>query len=336
MNGTSHSVVAKLSRRVFGTRATARRTGVLLMVLMALLATVRFGCANRFVYYPSREDYGTPADVGLRYEEVTFHSADGTALSGWFVPALGRAEGTVVQFHGNAQNMTAHFSYVSWLPQEGFNVFVFDYRGYGKSAGSPSREGVYEDCLAALGYVRSRPDVDPDRTLVLGQSLGGANAIAVLGSGGAPRVRAVAIDSSFYSYRLMARDVIRRVPFCRCCAGRSRSSSSATPAAPARRRRHIAHAPADLPRHGRPGGPLQPGRDALQGREGTERTDDHPRRPPHRRPHPPRVPRAPPRLLQGRPAVDVALGVSGPILLTRLLVSRRHCKSARHVPFAMI
>ena len=179
---------------------------------MALLGILRFGCADRFVYYPTREVYGTPGDLGLRYQEVAFHSADGTALSGWFVPATGTAQGTVVHFHGNAQNMTAHFGYVSWLPREGFNVFVFDYRGYGASAGRPSREGVYQDCLAALACVRSRPDVDPDRLLVLGQSLGGANAIAVLGAPGAPRVRAVAVDSAFYSYRLMARAIIRRVP----------------------------------------------------------------------------------------------------------------------------
>jgi len=179
---------------------------------MALIGILRFGCADRFVYYPTREVYGTPGDLGLRYEAVTFHSADGTALSGWFVPAVGKALGTIVHFHGNAQNMTAHFGYVSWLPQEGFNVFTFDYRGYGASAGRPTREGVYQDCIAALACVRSRPDVDPDRIIVLGQSLGGANAIAVLGSPGAPRVRAVAVDSAFYSYRMMARAVIRRVP----------------------------------------------------------------------------------------------------------------------------
>lgn len=179
---------------------------------MGLIGMLRFGCSDRFVYYPTREVYGTPADLGLRYESVTFHSADGTALSGWFVPAVGPAVGTVVHFHGNAQNMTAHFGYVSWLPPEGFNVFVFDYRGYGASAGRPTREGVYQDCLAALACVRGRPDVDPDRIVVLGQSLGGANAIAVLGGPGAPRVRAVAVDSAFYSYRLMARAVIRRIP----------------------------------------------------------------------------------------------------------------------------
>jgi fermentation-respiration switch protein FrsA (DUF1100 family) len=202
----------RVGRAVFGNRRTAPRTGLLLVFFMALIGLLRLGCANRAVYYPTHEVYGTPADEGLRYEEVTFPSRDGTALSGWFMPALGAAQGTVVHFHGNAQNMTSHFSFVSWLPRAGFNVFVCDYRGYGASAGSPSREGVYEDCIAALNYVRARPDVEPDRIVVLGQSLGGANAIAVLGEPGAPPVRAVAVDSAFYSYRLMARDTIRKVP----------------------------------------------------------------------------------------------------------------------------
>ncbi len=262
---------------------------------MALLGILRFGCADRFVYYPTREVYGTPGDLGLRYEEVTFHSADGTALSGWFVPATGTAQGTVVHFHGNAQNMTAHFGYVSWLPREGFNVFVFDYRGYGASAGRPSREGVYQDCLAALACVRSRPDVDPDRIVVLGQSLGGANAIAVLGAPGAPRVRAVAVDSAFYSYRLMARAVIRRIPLLSLLRVAALAPRHRGRPQPRRRsRRHLADPAPHLPRHGRRAGPLRPGPDALRGRRRAEGAGHHPRRPPHRRLRKPGLPLLPP------------------------------------------
>jgi fermentation-respiration switch protein FrsA (DUF1100 family) len=197
---------------VFGGRRSGGRTKVLVALLVALVASLRLGCVNRMIYYPTHEVYGTPADLGLAFEDVTFPSADGTELSGWFVPAVGEAEGTVVHFHGNAENMTSHFGFVSWLPREGFNVFVFDYRGYGRSAGRPGREGVYEDCAAALDYVAGRRDVDPARVVVLGQSLGGANALAVLGERKGRGVAAVAIDSSFFSYRLMARAVIRRIP----------------------------------------------------------------------------------------------------------------------------
>jgi fermentation-respiration switch protein FrsA (DUF1100 family) len=118
------------------------------------------------------------------------------------------AKGTVVHFHGNAQNMSAHWQFMAWLPQRGFNVFVFDYRGYGASQGSPEPKGVFEDSNSALNYVRSRKDVDPERLFVFGQSLGGTNAIAAVGSGNRSGVKAIAIEATFYSYSAIASDKI--------------------------------------------------------------------------------------------------------------------------------
>ena len=169
------------------------------------------GCISSPFYYPDTVLYSTPASAGLKFENVEFTSADGTRLTGWFIPATEyrnpkHAKGTVVHFHGNAQNMSAHWQFVSWLPQRGFNVFVFDYRGYGKSRGTPEPKGVFEDSNAALNYVRSRKDVDPDRLVVLGQSLGGTNAIAVVGSGNSSGVKAIAIEATFYSYAAIAND----------------------------------------------------------------------------------------------------------------------------------
>lgn len=176
------------------------------------LVLLTSGCVGGLFYYPDRQVYQTPDQKNLRYEEVWLTSKDGTRLNGWFVPAVGKPVGTVIHFHGNAQNMTAHFSFVDWLPAKGFNVFTFDYRGYGKSEGSPERGGVYEDSVAALNYVRSRPDVDKEKLLILGQSLGGTNALAVVGRGNHSGVQAVAIDSTFYSYRSIVRDKIGDIP----------------------------------------------------------------------------------------------------------------------------
>jgi hypothetical protein len=148
----------------------------------------------------------------LKFEEVSFASGDGTKLSGWFVPAVSNARGTVIHFHGNAQNMTAHFTFADWVPEAGYNLFVFDYRGYGKSKGRISRRGVYEDSVAAIHYVQSRTDVDADKILIFGQSLGGANAIAAVGNNDFKGIRAIVIDSSFSSYRKIVRDKIAQVP----------------------------------------------------------------------------------------------------------------------------
>lgn len=181
--------------------------------LVALPMLLIGGCVESLFYHPDRVRYETPAALGLRYEPVVFRSSDGTALSGWFMPATGRADprqakGTVIHLHGNAQNMSAHWRFVAWLPAQDYNVFVFDYRGYGESEGSPEARGLLADSRSAIAYVRTRPDVDPARLLVFGQSLGGANAIAAVGSGEREGVRAVAIESTFYSYSSIASDVL--------------------------------------------------------------------------------------------------------------------------------
>lgn len=180
-------------------------------LVLGLLCISLAGCVQSAFYHPDRILYGTPAAAGLAFEEVVFASVDGTRLTGWFIPATGyknprNAKGTVVHFHGNAQNMSAHWQFVAWLPPRGYNVFVFDYRGYGASRGSPEPKGVFEDSGSALNYVRSRKDVDPERLFVLGQSLGGTNAIAVVGSGNRAGVRAVAIEATFFSYSTIASD----------------------------------------------------------------------------------------------------------------------------------
>jgi len=191
-------------------RVSARPNGPGLIVLCLGALCGCTGCVSGLFYYPDRTTYQTPARHGLRYEEVWFGS--GNRLNGWFVPAVTEPSGTVVHFHGNAQNMTSHFDYVRWLPREGFSLFVFDYRGYGRSPGKPERSGIVEDCVAAIEYVRARPGVDPDRLLILGQSLGGAMALAALASRGTEGVRAIVIDSTFYSYRAIVRDKISQMP----------------------------------------------------------------------------------------------------------------------------
>lgn len=178
------------------------------VVLVCLLVG---GCIEHVFYYPDNVVYGTPDQRGLAFERVTFASRDGTRLTGWFIPSTTGssargAKGTVVHFHGNAQNMSAHWEFVAWLPARGYNVFVFDYRGYGASGGKPDIRGVFEDSSAALEHVRSRTDIDRERLLVLGQSLGGANAIAAVGAGNRAGIRALAIDSTFYSYTAIAND----------------------------------------------------------------------------------------------------------------------------------
>jgi hypothetical protein len=179
--------------------------GLLLFVFLSFT-----GCAGDYFYYPETTIYQVPSQKHYTYEDVVFESIDGTKLHGWFLPASGKAKATVLHLHGNAQNISAHYEYAGWLVNEGFNVFTFDYRGYGRSQGKPDRKGVYEDCIAAFYYISKRKDVDRNRLIVFGQSLGGANAIAALGATRFEGVRAVVIDSSFYSYRSIVAEKINQ------------------------------------------------------------------------------------------------------------------------------
>ncbi|MCP4161734.1 MAG: alpha/beta hydrolase [Deltaproteobacteria bacterium] len=177
-------------------------------VKLSLVLFFVSGCANDLFYFPNSKLYQTPAYLNLQYESVYFNSKDGTKLHGWFMPSKGKALGTVVHFHGNAQNISSHFRMVSWLPERNYNVFVFDYRGYGKSDGETERQGIFEDSVSALRYVAGRNDVDKNNIFLIGQSLGGANCIAVAATVKDIKIRAVVIDSAFSSYQLIARDKI--------------------------------------------------------------------------------------------------------------------------------
>lgn len=104
--------------------------------------------------------------------------------------------------------MSAHWPLVSWLPERNFNVFMFDYRGFGKSKGTPSQAGLLDDTLSAINVVRHRSDVNPQRLVLFGQSIGGANILDVIGQGNREGIRAVILDSTFASYSTIANQML--------------------------------------------------------------------------------------------------------------------------------
>ena len=195
------------------------RWGVRAGVLLLLGLTPMIGC-DRLFSYPSARVWYRPEEFGLAHEDVHIRTSDGETLHGWWLPAKGEALGTIVHFHGNAANVTNHVALISWMPPAGFNVLMFDYRGYGRSSGSVSRAGTILDGQAAMSYALGRHDVDRARVGVFGQSLGGA--VATVVASDVPEVRAVVLDGTFSSYRrIAARHLESRlfVPFvCRAVA----------------------------------------------------------------------------------------------------------------------
>ncbi len=173
--------------------------------LMALAAALWLGGCNGTFFQPDNRRYFTPDEFDLWHEEVEFKSADGTRISGWFLPGREPVLGTVIHFHGNAANISNHIYAVRWLPPAGYSVLLFDYRGYGASEGSVSREGAIADGVAAINYARGRGDVDASRLIVYGQSLGGALAVNALARAGTRGVRALVVEGGFASYTEVVR-----------------------------------------------------------------------------------------------------------------------------------
>ena len=175
--------------------------------LLFALSLPLTGCTHLF-FQPSRNIFSDPAAAGIKYEVIKFKSGDGTELAGMFFPAAGASLGTIIHFHGNAQNMTSHFSYSSWLAREGFNVFIFDYRGYGASGGRPQLDGIINDGIAALKQAVKLPGAEPGRIIVFGQSLGGAIAVAAVAESGF-KPAAMILEGAFYSYKSVASATLR-------------------------------------------------------------------------------------------------------------------------------
>jgi fermentation-respiration switch protein FrsA (DUF1100 family) len=156
------------------------KMNVVLIVLLAGLA-IAFGLVwavqRQMIYFPL-DEVPPPSTAGLeRVEEIAYTTRDGLGLRGWFV--AGRNGYTVLVFNGNAGNRAYRAPLAEALRAFGFSVLLTDYRGYGGNPGSPSEDGLAADSRAARDYLLSRPDVDRERIVYFGESLGAAVALAL-------------------------------------------------------------------------------------------------------------------------------------------------------------
>ena len=178
---------------------------------LAVVAVV-YLLQSHLMYAPSAEMVATPAASGLAYEAMTFTSADGVQLSAWWVPAH-EARETVLFCHGNGGNISHLVSRLELLNEMKLNAFVFDYRGYGESAGSPSEQGTYLDAAAAWEVLINQRGIRPGQVIVYGWSLGGAIAahlVANLAAGEQPG--RLILESTFTSVPDLAGDLYPYLP----------------------------------------------------------------------------------------------------------------------------
>jgi fermentation-respiration switch protein FrsA (DUF1100 family) len=153
--------------------AAAELVAVIAAVLAVIWATQRW-----LMYFPTG-DVPPIGQIGLPHvEPVMFETADGLALSGWFVPVSSPIPRiTVLVFNGNAGNRAHRVALAVALYRNGVQSLLFDYRGYGGNPGRPTEAGFAADSRAARAFLAGRPDVDPSRVVYFGESLGTAVAV---------------------------------------------------------------------------------------------------------------------------------------------------------------
>lgn len=159
-------------------------------------------------FYPMKEHIYSPGKIGIQYEDVYIDTADGLKLHGWFLPSLqANPKASILFLHGNAENISTHVGAVYWLPNYGFNVLIYDYRGYGKSEGQVDLDATMTDVKPVIDYMTNRADVNASKLIIFGQSLGGAIAINTVANHQKKKnIKAVVIESSFTGFRQIARE----------------------------------------------------------------------------------------------------------------------------------
>lgn len=156
-------------------------------IYLAFLTLVYLGQSG-LLYLPDAAGRGlvtTPAAVGLEYEDVYLRTEDGVSLHGWLVSASEKTRQaprrTLLFFHGNAGNISHRLDSLRIFAELGLDIFIFDYRGYGRSGGSPSEEGTYRDATAAWHWLTRERGLGPGQVVLFGRSLGAAVALELAG-----------------------------------------------------------------------------------------------------------------------------------------------------------
>jgi len=152
---------------------------------------------EKFIYFPQKYPQGAydQARSIPNMRDCWIKTDDSVKIHAWFAPAES-AKATLVISHGNAGNISHRYLLLRSLQRHGFNALMYDYRGYGRSEGTPNENGIYKDGLAAYDYAVTLPEAKPGRVILWGTSLGGAVAIDVATQ---RQVAALILESTFTS-----------------------------------------------------------------------------------------------------------------------------------------
>lgn len=179
------------------------------VLLVTGAAVWMFRIEHLFLYHPERSQRGTPDRIGEPFRPVTFAAADGVRLHGWILPAEG-ARLAMVRFNGNGGTMADRLEWVQLLRRRlgiAATILLFDYRGYGRSEGRPSEEGLYRDGRAAVAALRAEAPGLP--VVCVGESLGTAVAVEMGVQG---HCDSLVLEAPFRSIPALANDLLFPLP----------------------------------------------------------------------------------------------------------------------------
>ncbi len=177
--------------------------------LLILCLCLSMQSCSRYFLQPTEMHIDSPANYGIAYEDIYFGQETGPRLHGWwfFAENTEVAKATILYLHGNAQNISSHTGAVYWLTQYGYDVFVFDYRGYGWSSGEAELSGAIDDIETARNYVSARASQRP--LFIIGHSLGASMGIYSMASQ-SEGVNGMIWVAPFSEYPLIAREMLSR------------------------------------------------------------------------------------------------------------------------------
>ena len=183
-----------------------------LLVYLGLMALIYFRQTS-LVFLPEidRGFRASPADIGLTFAPLKLATSDGETLDGWVVPAdsIHEPRGLVIFFHGNAGNIGHRLDYLRMFHDLGLTSLIVDYRGYGRSSGTPSEEGTYLDAAALWHHATQTLGFPAARIVLFGESLGGGVAAHLAATS---RPGALVLASTFTSVPDMGADLYPFLP----------------------------------------------------------------------------------------------------------------------------
>lgn len=177
-------------------------------IFLIITAVLFLSSCQKWFFYPQKGLMYNPSICKAQPRDIVVETEKGGILHGWYFKSMTGSKGTIIFLHGNSRNISTETEQMLWVLEKGYNLLVFDYRGYGISKGKPSIEGVLYDGLEFIDAIMKDEGIDKKNLVIHGQSLGGAVASHVARfSPHANKFKVLVMDSTFTSWRNIAKEV---------------------------------------------------------------------------------------------------------------------------------